>query len=160
MTGIPKHWTNGWPSLGICPSVLPERPPRRTRPAVVNAAAGCLSQWESGIPADKAEQLVRAEAGASESDRDLIDLLMEQCSVPLMAQTMLASIVGMGAGSGILPTGGLTAENPLAVWLAGCLIEDDAYGGNGQAEMVVLYLNLIPEAAREAAVNLYCAARP
>lgn len=145
--------------LGNMPQRLTAETATTDQAAVVNAA-GCLSQWESGIPVDKAEQLVWAEAGASESDRDLIDLLMEQCSVPLMAQTMLASIVGMVAGSGILPTGGLTAENPLAVRLAGCLIEDDAYGGNGQAEMVVLYLNLIPEAAREAAVNLYCAALP
>lgn len=146
--------------LSAMPQRLTEETATADQATVVNAAGKCLSDWELDIPQEKVQKMVWAEAGASETDRDLVELLVEQCSVPIVAQAMLGSIVGFGGGQGILPPGNLTPEDPLAVRLGDCLTEEDAEGVVARAEAAVVYLNLIPKEAREAAVNLYCGAMP
>ena len=146
--------------LAIMPQRLTERTATVDQATVVNAAHDCLSQWELDIPDEKIAKLMWAEAGASETDGDLVELLVEQCSVPIMTQAMLGSIVGLGSGQSLFPPGSLSSEDPLAVRLSDCLTAEDTEGVDEPADAAALYLNLIPEEAREAAVNLYCAALP
>ena len=97
-----------------------------------------------------------AEAGASKTDRDLVELMVEQCSVPIVTQAMLGSIVGFRSGQDVFPPGSLSSEDPLVVRLGDCLTTEATEGIAEPADAAAVYLNLIPAEAREAAVNLYC----
>ena len=142
--------------LATMPQRLTEETATADQATVVNAADDCLSQGGLDVPDEKIAKLMWAEAGASKTDRDLVELLVEQCSVPIMTQAMLGSIVGLGSGQSLLPPGSLSSEDPLAVRLVDCLTAEDTEGVDEPADAAALYLNLIPADAREAAVNLYC----
>ena len=142
--------------LATMPQRLTEETATADQATVVNAARDCLSQGGLDVPDEKIAKLMWAEAGASKTDRDLVEQLVEQCSGPIMMQVMMGSILGMGSGQNLFPSGSLSSEDPLVVRLVGCLTAEHIEGVDDPADVASLYLNLIPAESREAAVNLYC----
>ena len=151
---------------------LDDREPRFTREtatpdqaAIVIATSECLTETASGsIPPELATKLAWAEAGVTEDDRDLIENSIEQCAAPYIMTAMMSAMTNMTDPGAPPPTEqelidrlptDLTTENPTVIELAQCAPDTETEAN--ARKMAAIYLSILPEPARDAAVRLYCA---